>query len=192
MRKIELSESNTILFQQLASLREELDSYTLEKYQRINPLFENLCDWNEKGTRFGKEGTVLYDSATIIGDVQIGAHCWIGLNTIIDGTGGLIIGDYVTVSSGVHIYTHDTVRWALSGGKALYEYSPVTIGNCVFIGAQSVVLRGVGIGEHSLICANATVTKDVPPFSIVAGTPARVIGRVIIDNDGVKLEYLGR
>ncbi len=184
-----ISDSSMELLSQLKELRSELDAHTLENYKRINPLAENLCDWNEKGERYGKEGTTIYDSATLIGDVEIGAHCWIGLNTLLDGSGGLTIGDYVVVASGVHIYSHDTVKWALSEGKHAYEHAPVTIGNCVFVGAQSVIVRGVTIGEHSLICANSTVLKDVLPYSIVAGTPAKVIGEVVVSNDQVELNY---
>ena len=185
----DLPEESRNIFSQLVHLRDDLDAYTLQHYQRINPLFENLCDWNEKGKRFGGEGTVLYDSSTLIGDVKIGAHCWIGLNTLLDGSGELTIGDYVVVASGVHIYTHDTIRWALSRGHMPYEHASVHIGDCVFIGAQSLVLKGVTIGDHSLICANATVTRDVAPYSIVAGTPAKPIGRVKLEDGRINLEY---
>jgi acetyltransferase-like isoleucine patch superfamily enzyme len=49
-------------------------------------------------------------------DVTVGKNCWIGPNVILDGSGGgLFIGDYVDISAGVHIYTHDTVKRAISG-----------------------------------------------------------------------------
>lgn len=190
MDKRILSEKGKALFEDLSELRKELDTYTLDRFERINPFSENLCDWNRKGERFGGESTVIYDSATLIGTVEIGSHCWVGLNTLLDGSGGgLTLGDYVVVASGVHIYTHDTIEWALSGGMEPYRHAPVHIGSNVFIGAQSVVTCGVNIGDHCVVCANATVTRSVEPYSIVGGTPARVIGRVRLDDGHVELEY---
>lgn len=54
----------------------------------------------------------------------------------------------------------------------------VTVGNDVFIGARAIVLKGVNIGEGSVIGAGSVVTRDVPPFSIAAGNPAIVVGSV--------------
>lgn len=186
---LELTEEEQKLLATLASVKEKLDQRTLSRYSRINPFAENLIDWHEKGERFAKEGTVIYDSATLIGNPSIGAHCWIGEGCMVDGSGGLEIGDYVVLSCGVHIYTHDTVKWALSGGAAEYKRAPVRVGNCVFVGAQSVITCGVTIGDHVLVGANATVVQDVPSYTIVAGTPAKPIGRVVVENGEVSYEY---
>jgi hypothetical protein len=56
---------------------------------------------------------------------------------LLDGTGGLTIGDYCNISAGVQIYTHDTIDWVLSRGKAKYAYAPVKIGDCCHVGSQS-------------------------------------------------------
>lgn len=56
--------------------------------------------------------------------------------------GGLQIGDYCSISSGVQIYTHDTVRWATSGGNIDPEHAPVRIGNRCYIGPNVVVSKG--------------------------------------------------
>ena len=93
------------------------------------------------------------------------------------------------ISSGVHIYTHDTVKWALTGGKALEERASTRIGDCCYIGPLTVLSKGIEIGEHSVIGAKSYVNTDIPPFSIAFGTPAEVKGRVIIKNDEVELEY---
>ena len=182
------SESAELLFK-LQKLKKELDEETVESYQRVNPFFENLTNWKEKGEKYAGKDSTIYDSATLIGEVEIGSECWIGPFTLIDGSGKVSIGDHTVISSGTHIYTHDTVKWALSRGIDSYVYAPVVVGSCVFVGAQSVIVRGVSIGDHSLVSANATVVNDVPSYSIVAGTPAKIIGRVCLNHDGVKLEY---
>jgi len=175
------------LLSDLFSLRDKLDEMTLQQYKRINPLQENICDWRQRGKKYVSENSVVYDSATLIGDIKFGESLWIGPHCSIDGTGGLEIGSYCVFAAGVQIFTHDTAKWAISGGLAPYEYSPVSIGNCVFFGTQSIVTRGTTIGSHCLICANTTVTKDIPPYSIVAGSPGRVVGKVIVD--GVDVQF---
>jgi acetyltransferase-like isoleucine patch superfamily enzyme len=62
--------------------------------------------------------------------------------------------------------------------------SPVVIGDDVFVGMRAIVLKGVRIGRGAVVAAGAIVTSDVPPYSIVAGQPARVIGRVEVDIKG--------
>ena len=89
------------------------------------------------------------------------SHCW-----LID------LGDNVTIAPRVHILCHD------ASTKQFLDYTKigrVTIGNNVFIGAESVVLPGVTIGNNVIIGANSTVTHDIPDGMVVAGSPARVI-----------------
>ncbi len=186
---LQLTDEEQNLYEILLGLKTKLDNRTMELYTRINPLAENLIDWHEKGERFAGPGSIIYDSATLIGDVNIGECAWIGEGCMVDGSGGLTLGDHVVLACGVHIYTHDTVKWALSGGLAEYKRAAVTVGNNVFIGAQSVVTCGVTIGDHVLVCANATVTEDVESYSIVAGTPAKPIGRVVVDGAQVYFDY---
>ena len=88
-------------------------------------------------------------------------HCWL-----------IEIGDNVTMAPRVHILCHD------ASTKQFLNYTKigrVTIGNNVFIGAESVVLPGVTIGDNVIIGANSTVTHDSPAGSVAAGSPARVI-----------------
>jgi acetyltransferase-like isoleucine patch superfamily enzyme len=56
--------------------------------------------------------------------------------------------------------------------------SAVRIGNHVWIGAQAIILKGVTIGENSVVAAGAIVTKDVPPFTLVAGAPAKIVRKI--------------
>lgn len=117
--------------------------------------------------------------AWIVGTPVIGEGTWIGAFTLIDGSGGLTIGRGCDISSGVHIYTHSSARRCVSGrAYPDVEREPVVIGDRVFIGANAVVNMGVTIGEESVVGAGAVVTKDVPPRSVVAGVPARIVARV--------------
>lgn len=162
-----------------------------EKWDRDLPFDELLFDrWERaKQLKFDK-GANIYHNSYVYGDVKVGKDTWIGPYTLIDGTGGLEIGDSCCISAGVHIYTHNTVKRFVSGGKEPTEHSPVKIGNCCFIGPQSVIHSGVNIGEHSVIGACSFVNKDVPPYSIAVGIPATVVGKVHIDrNQKISFEY---
>ena len=89
------------------------------------------------------------------------SHCWL-----------IEIGDNVTMAPRVHILAHD------ASPKAFLNYTKigrVTIGNNVFIGAESVVLSNVKIGNNVIIGANSTVTKDIPDGVVVVGNPAHIM-----------------
>ena len=121
------------------------------------------------------EGTSVYDNVLILGDVRVGRHTWIGPNVILDGRGGLAIGDYCSISASVQIYTHDTVRWSTSLGKAAIEVRPTLIGDGVYIGPGAVVQMGVKIGDRAIIGALSLVNKDVPERARAYSSPARVL-----------------
>jgi acetyltransferase-like isoleucine patch superfamily enzyme len=155
-----------------------------KKWNRDLPFSELLFDrWERAQTLgFGK-GASIYHNSYVYGNVKVGENTWIGPNTLLDGTGGIEIGKNCSISAGVNIYTHDTVLWALSGGKAEYEYAPVTIGNCCYIGPLSVITKGIVIGDHSVIGACSFVNRDIPSYSIALGNPCRLKGVVNVDED---------
>jgi acetyltransferase-like isoleucine patch superfamily enzyme len=180
------------LHRALVELQKQLRSESKQKYNRINPFAEDLFDWKERGEFWSGSGKdiTIYNTTTVIGDVKIGDHTWIGPFCALDGSGGLIIGKYCSISSSVQIVTHDTVKWALSGGSLDRELAPIVIGSYCFIGSQAVVKKGVSIGDHCLIAAGSVVVRDVDSFSIVAGTPAQLIGHVVIHPEGgITLKY---
>jgi acetyltransferase-like isoleucine patch superfamily enzyme len=169
----------------LAGLYETLRQATRDRWRRDLPFDEMLFDRWERARNLGfGEGTSIYHNSYVYGDVVVGDHTWIGPYTLLDGSGGLSIGSYCSISAGVMIYTHDTVAWAVSGGKAAYEHSPVQIGDCCYIGSQTVINRGVSIGDHSVIGAHSFVNRDIPPYTVAYGVPCRPAGAVSIDADG--------
>lgn len=183
------------LREQLIRLHAQLRSDSRAKYNRINPFAEDLFDWKERGEYWAKTGkdVSIYNTTTIIGDVTIGAHTWIGPYCSLDGSASLSIGEYCSISTGVQIVTHDTVLRALSGGQNERQIAPIEVGNCCFIGSHAVISKGVSIGDHCLIAAGAVVTRDIPSYSIAAGVPANIIGRVLLGEDGqVELEYFSK
>ncbi|MBA4300103.1 MAG: acetyltransferase [Cyclobacterium sp.] len=141
---------------------------------RSLPFNELLFDRWERAKKLGfGEGSSIYDSAYVFGNVQVGERTWIGPFTIIDGSGGLGIGSNCSISAGVQIYSHDTVRWAVSGGVEPYEYAPVSIGNNCYLGPNVVISSGVSLGDGCIVGANSFVNKSFPPGSKIAGNPAK-------------------
>jgi acetyltransferase-like isoleucine patch superfamily enzyme len=126
------------------------------------------------------EGASCYDNVLILGDMRVGRNTWIGPNVILDGSGGpLVIGDYCSISAGVQIYTHDTVAWSTSLGRAEHAKAPTTLGNGVYVGPNSVIGKGLTIGDRAVIGAMSFVNADVPAGKKAWGTPARVVGESV-------------
>lgn len=147
------------------------------QWQRCLPFADLLVDRWEKAKALGfSEGVSIYDSSYVFGDVKVGAHTWIGPFTILDGSAGLTIGSHCSISAGVQIYTHDSVHWAVSGGKVPYEYAPVAIGDNCYIGPNAIIAKGVTIGSGSIIGAGSLVLHSIPANSKAYGSPCRVVG----------------
>ena len=110
-----------------------------------------------------------------VGDVIIGDHTRIGLhNTII---GPVTIGSHVNLAQGITVtaLNHNFSNTSRRIDQQGVSTQVVTIADDVWIGANAVILPGVTIGKHSVVAAGAVVTRDVPPNSIVAGVPAKII-----------------
>lgn len=159
----------------LSSLRETGH----REWRRDLPLGDYVSDrWERaRALGFGKDVSI-YDSAVVLGDVSVGERTWIGPNVVLDGSGGLSIGSNCSISAGVQIYSHDTVRWAVTGGEAPYEKAATKIGDNCYIGPQTVVTKGVAIGDGCIIGANSLVNADIPAGSKAFGSPCRIVGRV--------------
>jgi acetyltransferase-like isoleucine patch superfamily enzyme len=145
-------------------------------YDRYLPLSELLIDRSKKAELLGfGKGTTIHDSSHVYGDVTIGENTWIGPFTVLDGSGGLSIGSNCSISSGVQIYTHNTIDWAISGGKKPYEYDSVVIENNCYVGPNSIIQSGVIIKSGTIIGANSFVNKNFPKGSKVFGNPAKLM-----------------
>lgn len=107
----------------------------------------------------------------------IGKGSIIGDNAILDAREGIEIGTDVCFASGVRIWTlqHDYRDPYFACNPE--HYGPVKIGNRAWIGPHTIILRNVTIGEGAVVAAGAVVTKDVPPYTLVAGVPAKIIGK---------------
>lgn len=181
----------------IAELRVELERLhwerqreTRDKWKRSLPYGDGIVDRWERARFLGfGEGASVYDSSVIIGNVSVGEKTWIGPFTVLDGSGGLTIGGYCSISAGVQIYTHDSVKWALSGGIAEYERAEVSIGSNTYIGPMTIIAKGARIGKHCLIGANSVVNKEIPDYSIAFGTTCRVVGKVLVSGGRVQLVY---
>jgi acetyltransferase-like isoleucine patch superfamily enzyme len=182
------------LLQALRELYLEREAWLGETFDRSISFADAILDnrWS-RAQRLGfAAGVSIYDSALVFGDVTVGEQTWIGPSVILDGTGGGIrIGAYCSIAAGVHLYTHDTVLWAVSGGKAPRRKSPVEIGECCHIGAQSIILPGVKIGRRCVVAANSLVNRAVADNTVVAGSPARVIGFVEGEGESARLRITG-
>lgn len=133
------------------------------------------------------------------GKIKIGSNCWIGQSNIICRN-SIVIEDNVFIAYGITIYDHDShsldytkrrgdIAQQLDdhkNGRYLLankhwdsvKCKPVRICSDAWIGMNSIILKGVTIGEGAVIGAGSVVTKDVEPWTIVAGNPAKYIRKI--------------
>jgi len=169
---------NSLLYKLIRRLIFKLIAQKKKEYDRFLPISDYFIDRWERAKLMGfGEGTSVYDSCIVMGDVSVGKNTWIGPYTILDGSGGLTIGDNCQIGPGVKIYTHDTVKKVIDK-NAKTEYSPVEIKNDVAIGSNTVVSMGIQIGECVIIAPNSYVIKNIPAYSKVFGNPAKVFEKI--------------
>ncbi|MEW6267121.1 MAG: acyltransferase [Thermodesulfobacteriota bacterium] len=112
--------------------------------------------------------------------VKIGKGCMISLRAKIDTRRGMVsIGDNCTITYGTVILSHD--RSAMHINPHDSGEGEVKIGNNVYMGVNSIILRNVTIGDNTVIGAGAVVTSSLPPNVVAVGNPARVIKEITRD-----------
>jgi acetyltransferase-like isoleucine patch superfamily enzyme len=167
IKKLARSIGLTLMINTLLQIYLKLLAYFPGKYVRVLGL-------RVLGARIG--GNVLiYYGLDVLNPwrLTIGKNCNLGFRVVLDARGGLTIGENCNISTEAAVWTgsHD-----LDASAFVNVTAPVVIGSRVWLSFRSVVLPGVTIGEGAVVSAGAVVRTDVPPFAVVAGVPARIIG----------------
>lgn len=125
------------------------------------------------GIKIGKGSAVHMGARFYDANIEIGEDSIIGEKAVLDGRARLKIGSHVAMASEVMIYNSEH---NINDELFKATESPVTIEDYVFIGPRAIILPGVTIGTGAVVAAGAVVTKDIPPYAIAAGVPAKIIG----------------
>ena len=145
----------------------------------IRKIQHRLLQW--KGRRvFGKKVGILGDFTVVNpGNVTIGEHCGINHGVFILGYHRVEIGSHVVLSARCMLIDAGLDKNEFLGDDFPKHVSgPIRIEDGAWIGAGAIILAGATVGRKAIVGAGAVVTRDVPPYSITAGNPARVIGRI--------------
>ena len=159
------------------------------------PLHKVRLAWYRRvlGWQVGSRATLLMGQYIQMGSIRRGgAKVSIGKGTVINRgcllytTGGLIIGENVSISTGTWMVTgtHD-----MNDQNFPDSYLPIVIGNHAWIGVRATLLAGVTIGEGAVVMAGAVVTRNVPPYAVVGGVPARVVSERKLQNPSYELDF---
>ena len=143
------------------------------------------------GWQIGPRATLLLGQHIQLGGIR-STKVSIGKGTVINEgcflytTGGLIIGENVSISAGAWLVTgtHD-----MNDPQFPDDYRPIIIGNHAWIGVRAILLAGITIGEGAVVMAGAVVTRDVPPYAVVGGVPARVVSQRKLQNASYELDF---
>lgn len=159
------------------------------------PSFNLRHWWYSKilGWRIGPKAAILLGQHVQMAGVRSsGQKVSIGSGTVINQgcylytTGGLVIGENVSISSGVWLVTgtHD-----MNDPHFADDYKPISIGNYAWIGIRATILAGITIGEGAVVMAGAVVTHDVAPYTVVGGVPAKVVSQRSLRNPHYLLDF---
>lgn len=110
-------------------------------------------------------------------NIKVGRNFYANFNTVILDCAPVTIGDRVLFGPNVQVYAagHPLEGSTRRGTKGPEFAKPITIGSDCWVGGGAIILPGVTIGEHCVVGAGAVVTRDVEPYCVVAGSPARVV-----------------
>jgi acetyltransferase-like isoleucine patch superfamily enzyme len=126
------------------------------------------------------------------GNIRIGDYCYIGKNSYIWSAKNITIGNRVLISHNCNIFDSDThpidakkrhehcKQIITTGHPRICDLNedPVIIEDDAWIGANSIILKGLTLGKGAVVGAGSVVTADVPPFTLVAGNPARLVKKI--------------
>ena len=136
---------------------------------------------DERAKLFGlPQGCRMRENAKIISpeNFKCGEYVWIGEGAVLDASGGLEIGEHTSIGLNVMVWSHTSylTNLALENkmGSPLIERVSTKIGKGCFIAGPSVIYHGVSIGDKVVVLPMSVITKDIPSYSLVAGSPATI------------------
>jgi len=146
----------------------------------LKPLFRS----SGNNFKFDPYGTYSYQTISVGDDVYIGPGAYfLASESSIEIGNKVMFGPNVTIVAGDHNSTQIGAYMFDVKEKLPENDLPVIIQSDVWVGTGVIIMKGVTIGTGSIVAASALVTKDVPPFTIVAGVPARVIKKRFTDDE---------
>ncbi len=139
------------------------------------------------------EGTRVWQYVVVLAGARIGSGCNLCAHTFVEGD--VLVGNNVTLKSGVYLWDGTRIEDdVFIGPNATFTndkmprsqvypefFSGITVRRGASIGANATILPGIVIGEYAMVGAGAVVTRDVEPYCVVAGNPARVIRKLPSD-----------
>ena len=119
------------------------------------------------------EKSVIRNPVTVVepNHVKMGKNSIIMNNALLMASGGIEIGDCTMVAAHAKLISNDHDLY----DRSILTMLPIKIGNHVWVGAGATILKGVTVGDHAIIGGGSVVTKDVPPYAVVVGNPAKVV-----------------
>lgn len=163
--------------------------------------FKHESSYVDEGAEVG-EGTKIWHFCHVMSGAKIGKNCSLGQNVNVGGKA--VIGDGVKIQNNVSVYDDVVIEDDVFCGPSCvftnvinprafverkHEYKQTVIKKGASIGANATIVCGVTVGEYALIGAGSVVTKDVPAYALVYGSPARVRGRVDKEGNIVEREF---
>ena len=116
------------------------------------------------------------------GCIFVGSNSYIGISNVLDNSDNIQIGNFVHIAGpSTALWTHSSAKMCMNSiplNKASEKYrptAPIKIQDNVYIGGNCTIYPGVKIGHHSIVAPNSAVTKDIPPYSMFGGVPAKFI-----------------
>ena len=150
------------------------------------------------------EGTRIWHFSHVMKGAQIGRRCTIGQNVFVGAKA--LVGDRVKIQNNVSVYDRVTLEEGVFCGPSMVftnvmnpraeierkdEFRPIVVRRGATLGANCTIVCGHTIGEYAFVAAGAAVTSDVPPFTLVAGVPAKPIGWVSRTGDRLHFDENG-
>lgn len=155
----------------------------------MSDYFVHESAYVDDGAKIGK-GTKIWHFSHVMGGAEIGEHCSLGQNVFV--ARNVKIGNHVKIQNNVSVYEGVILEdYVFCGPSMVFtnvktprsayprnatDYVTTFVRRGATLGANTTIVCGVTIGEWAFVAAGAVVTKDIPPYALVAGVPARIIG----------------